>query len=69
MKEFIKNLLILLSTPLYIIGILTLGVCVTAREVGDGLMYLVNKWINFMKDDYKKIYEVIKNGFEKTKKR
>lgn len=64
-----KNLLILLSTPLYIIGGLTLGIYVIAREVGDGLMYLVKKWIDFMKDDYKKIYEVMKNGSEKTKKR
>lgn len=62
MKEFLKDLLILLSSPLYIIGMLTLGIFVLAYKVGDNLMYHVNKWIDFMKDDYKKIYEVIKSG-------
>lgn len=62
MKEFIKNLLILLSTPIYLLAAFVMCVVLLSKRLGDTLMYHINKWINFMKDDYKKIYEVIKNG-------
>lgn len=62
MKDFIKNLLILLSTPIYLLAAFVMCIVWASEKVGDGLMYWINKWINFMKDDYKKIYEVIKNG-------
>lgn len=69
MKEFIKNLLILLSTPLYIIAAFAIGILLLSKEVGENIKNYMNEWIEFMKDDYEKVYEVIKNGFEKTKKR
>lgn len=62
MKEFIKNLLILLSTPIYLLVMIIVGIILLSKSFGNVVMYHVNKWINFMKDDYKKIYEVMKNG-------
>lgn len=60
MKEFIKNLLIILSTPIYLLAMFVMCIIWISKKVGDNIMDLVNEWIDFMKDDYKEIYEVVK---------
>ena len=60
MKEFIKNILILLSTPFYLIGIMIMVIIIISENIGKNLMYLIESWIEYMKSDYKKLYETIK---------
>ena len=60
MKEFIKNILILLSTPFYLIGIMITVIIIISENIGKNLMYLIKSWIEYMKSDYKKLYETIK---------
>lgn len=62
MKEFIKDLLILLSTPIYLLAAFVMCIIWASIKVGDSIKYFMNEWINFMKEDYKKVYEVIKSG-------
>ena len=67
MKEKIKNLLILLSTPIYLLVGIVLCIIWASQKVGEKISELMSEWINFMKDDYKKVYEVIKNDSNKRK--
>ena len=61
MREFIKKLLILLSTPFYLIAASLMCILWISRKIGDGLLNHINEWIEFMESDYKKIYEMIKH--------
>lgn len=65
MKEFFKNVVIFLSTPIYLLAFLMVAIFYVCKDVGDNILLLTTKWINFMKEDYKKVYEVIKNGSTK----
>lgn len=61
MKDFLKDLLILLSTPIYLLAGFVLGIIWASIKVGDGIKHLMNEWIKFMKEDYKHVYELIKH--------
>lgn len=67
MKEKIKDLLILLSTPIYLLVGIVLCIIWASQKVGESISYYIDEWINFMKDDYEKVYEVIKNASNERK--
>lgn len=71
MKEFLINLLILLSTPFYLIGLLVLAIMSLMLNVTDILLDFIKKHIEFMKSDYIEIYKILKgklkNGNRKRK--
>lgn len=65
MKEFIINLLILLSSPFYVLAVLLLSTISLVLKFERKLARIIDKCIEFMKSDYNEAYKIIKNTMKK----
>lgn len=60
MKKFLIDLLILLSSPFYILAVLLLSIISLALKCGREIARIIDKWIEFMKSDYNEAYRILK---------
>lgn len=67
MKKFLIDLLILLSTPLYVIAVIVFAIISVLLRCSETIGDFVSNAIEFMKSDYIDLFDFIKKYFKRGK--